>query len=80
MLILPNLYAKIKDNFCTNKNDIKDRNYFLGDLHQTGYGKPCFVSAEQRENIGELLEKFVKLTAIDNDCSVKITKKKIAIQ
>ncbi len=49
-----------------NKNDIKHKNYFLGDFIKLGMGNPCFVSAEQGENIGELLERILQLAAVDN--------------
>ncbi|MFW6130690.1 MAG: ribosome biogenesis GTPase Der [Atribacterota bacterium] len=49
-----------------NKNDIKNKNYFLGDFIKLGMGNPFFVSAEQGENIGELLERILQLAAVDN--------------
>lgn len=44
-----------------NKNDIKEKNYFLSDFYQLGLGEPCLISAEQGTNIYELLDRLTAL-------------------
>ena len=44
-----------------NKNDIKNKNYFPSDFYRFGLGEPCFISAEQGTNIGELLDRILTL-------------------
>ena len=44
-----------------NKNDIKDKNFFLSDFYQLGLGEPCFISAEQGTNIEGLLDRITAL-------------------
>ena len=52
-----------------NKNDIKEKNYFLSDFYQLGLGEPCLISAEQGTNIYELLD---RLTALISDKEKRI--------
>ncbi len=46
-----------------NKNDIKDKNYYLSDFFQLGLGDPIIISAEQGTNIGELLDKISTMSS-----------------
>ncbi len=52
---------KKKSILVINKNDIKDKHYFLGDFYHLGLGEPCLISAEQGININGLLDRMIEL-------------------
>lgn len=54
-----------------NKNDIKDKNFFLNDFYKLGLGEPCLISAEQGINIDRLLDKTAALvTCKEKECDL----------
>jgi GTP-binding protein len=57
---------KKKSILVINKNDIKDKNYFLGDFYHLGLGEPCLISAEQGININGLLDRIIELLPYNN--------------
>jgi len=57
---------KKKSILVINKNDIKDKHYFLGDFYHLGLGEPCLISAEHGININGLLDRIIELIPYNN--------------